>query len=387
MVKGINKLLFFFFELLLLVYFYRTAVFWMNAMTYDEAVADTWRFYVLFALELMMVALVFFNGGIAIRGVHLTCFLWVFFISFALLLSHNPLKNYFYCIAWPLLFEATFVLVRDKAERATNLGRLYVLVAVLGLSLFIQSMLYGGFEIQSNIVYFFILATPLLLIKENKVWRVVVLVLATVMALMSMKRSVMLAIALFWFIWGSISMLKVGRNKFLVLILGVALAAIAYYSYRFVDQLSGGFFYERFLLEDVSNGREDIYSITWDLQKDSTPVEWLFGHGHDAVRRDTQWLSAHNEWLEILYDYGAFVLFLYLCLWIYLVKRWFFHYRTNSKYLIAYTLSLSILSVMSMVSQLVLYVSYFLYLVMFWAIVEALSETDYYEYRMSRVKA
>jgi hypothetical protein len=39
-----------------------------------------------------------------------------------------------------------------------------------------------------------------------------------------------------------------------------------------------------------------------------------------------------------------------------------------------YALSICIFAVMAMVSQLVLYVSYFLYLVMFWGIVQAAKE-------------
>ncbi len=82
-------------------------------------------------------------------------------------------------------------------------------------------------------------------------------------------------------------------------------------------------------------------------------------------------ISAHNEYLEIIYDYGLIALIVYLGLWIYVIKQFIFHYRNDTVYFIPYALSICIFAVMSVVSQLVLYVSYFLYLVMFWGIVQA----------------
>jgi O-antigen ligase len=107
----------------------------------------------------------------------------------------------------------------------------------------------------------------------------------------------------------------------------------------------------------------------------STKAQLILGHGHNAVRRDSPLeISAHNEYLEIIYDYGIIALTIYLGLWIYVIKQFLFHYRNNTIFFIPYALSICIFVVMSMVSQLVLYVSYFLYLVMFWGIVQAAKE-------------
>lgn len=379
--KGLNKILFFFFVIFLLVYFYRTANFWMSYTTYKESVKDILRHSAMASMIAIIVVLLIVNGKLYFHGIHAVCFLWQTTMVFVLLLSESPILNYLYCFSWPMIFEATYLFIKDRTNRIDKMIRLYYVIAGIGLLFFLQAILFKEFGGQSNMIYFFVLTVPILLIKENKIWRVVVLILTTFLALLSMKRSMMLAIALFWVIMGMADMLKSGRKKIQVLFVGLVMVFVAYFSFNYIDELSGGFMTARFEMEDMSNGRESLYENTWLMQKNSSTIEWLFGHGHNAVRKDSLNMSAHNEWLEILYDYGAIILMVYLCFWIGLIKRWFFHYRTNSKYLVAYTLSLCIFSVMSMVSQLVLYYSYFLYLVMFWAIVEALCDIEYYEYR------
>lgn len=381
MAKGLNKVLFVFFIVVLLAYFYRTAIYWMNYITFDEAVADNIRFRLIELFDLFIVAFIFLNGKFHFRGIHAVCFLWLIVMFFVLLYNGASVSTFFYCLSWPLLFEATYLFVKDKKERVIQMVRFYYIVSVIGLWFFINSIASFDFGLQSNMIYFFVLTIPVLLLKENRTWRIVILILTTVMALLSMKRSMMLAIALFWFVTGLVYFLRNGRSKITVLFTGIVIAVVAYYSFIYIDNLSGGYLTERFEMEDVSNGRENLYENTWNMQLGSSTSEWLLGHGHNAVRDESQGMSAHNEWLEILYDYGAVILLLYLFLWIYLLKTWFYHFKTKSNYLIAYTLSISIFAVMSMVSQLVLYVSYFLYLVMFWGITEALCDTEKLEER------
>lgn len=378
MSKSLNRIFFFFFLILLLVVFYKTAAFWMSRMTYDEDASTRILNASIEVLCVLILGLIFVNNRIYLRGIHAVCLLWLLFMSIALALNNTPVRTtYFKCLFWPLLFEATYIFVKDNTNRTIQIVRLYYLIGGLGLYLFLNSMIFNFFGHQSNMVYFFVLTAPILLLKENRAWKIFVLVLVSIMAMVSMKRSMMLAIALFWFIYFVGNGLRDQKHWLRTVFLAIIVAVGVFFAFGYLDKLSGGFFSERFQMEDMSNGRNDIYESTWEMQKQSTTVQWLFGHGHNAVRDNSvREISAHNEWMEILYDYGSLVLLLYLGLWICLIKRWLFHYKTMSRYLTAYTLSLSIFAVMSLVSQLVLYVSYFLYLVMFWAIVEALTDDD-----------
>lgn len=380
MSKGINKIFFFLFGILVLVFFYRTAVFWMSSLTYDESVSNRLLYLSLELLCFLILSLIVVNNSLYFRGIHCVCWLWVLFVILSLTINHSPRSDFFRCVLWPLLFEATYIFVKDCNERVIKIVRLYYLIGGLGLYLFLDSMLFKSFDSQSNMIYFFVLTAPVLLLKENKVWALFILILITIMAVVSMKRSMMLSLALFWFVYLVGNGIRNKKHRLRTVFIAMVVLIGAYYTFNYIDRISGGVFASRFELEDVSNGRNDIYNMTWEMQKQSSTAQWLFGHGNDAVRKGLG-VSSHNEWLEVLYDYGVFVILTYLGLWIALIKRWFFHYKTMSKYFTAYTLSLSIFAVMSMVSQLVLYVSYFLYLVMFWAIVEALCDTEYFNYK------
>lgn len=382
MEKRLNKVLFVFFEFLLLVLFFRMAMFWMYYLVYDESLT-TGAMSIIRAIIIALILVLFaFNGKLFFGGVHTICIMWMVGMAISLAISGAKYGLYFLCLFWPLLFESTYLFLREDERRVSHLIWFFVVVAAFGLFFFVQSMFAYGFSIQSNMIYFFELALPFLLLKDNKAWRNVVLILGTVAALASMKRSMMLAIALFWLVLAVKSLLRSGRNRGLVVVYGLLIVGVVYFSFGYVNQLSGGLMTERFEMEDASNGRESLTEETRYLLDLSTTLELWFGHGHDAVRQHSSYeMSAHNEWLEILYDYGIIVLVIYFFFWVYLIKRWLFHYRTNSNYLIAYTLSICVFAVMSMVSELILYVSYFLYLVMFWAAVEAMSSSDYYEYK------
>ena len=96
-----------------------------------------------------------------------------------------------------------------------------------------------------------------------------------------------------------------------------------------------------------------------------------------GVRRDSPLeLSAHNDFLEVLYDYGLIIFILYLALWYYVIKRLVYHIRINSIYSLPYFCSFAIFLLLSMVSHLILYASYFNYLVMFWGCMEGLKDKD-----------
>ena len=119
----------------------------------------------------------------------------------------------------------------------------------------------------------------------------------------------------------------------------------------------------------------------------SSPTRLVIGHGHFGVRQDS-WLeiSAHNDFLEVIYDYGLVIFIFYLCLWGYVIRRAYYLYKTKSEMFLPYAASFSIFLVMSMVSHLILYTTYFNYLVMFWGMTEAMIETQTPGFKRKAIK-
>ena len=186
---------------------------------------------------------------------------------------------------------------------------------------------------------------------------------------------VMVLMGGFYFLYG----MKSKRGKLYTIVVSVVLIAGVFILFERIDDYTGGVLTERVNKEetDEGKGREAIWAITISMIQESSPAKLLTGHGHFGVRQDS-WLeiSAHNDFLEVIYDYGLIIFFLYLCLWYYVLRRAYSLYRARSPLFIPYSSSLSIFLAMSVVSHLILYTTYFNYLVMFWGMIEAIIEMD-----------
>ena len=97
---------------------------------------------------------------------------------------------------------------------------------------------------------------------------------------------------------------------------------------------------ERF--EDKSgSGRNQIYSFILDGIKESTIASLLLGHGFYATADFTQKslgynvaIVAHNDWLEVTYDFGLLGLILYLSIFFSLLKATIKSNKQNSRFLL-----------------------------------------------------
>ena len=369
--------LYYIYVLLLLVFFWRTAVFWFNNRYAGVEKSGLMLYVALLGVELLSVILILVSAkkNKGNRSIHLICILWEIMMMVVLVYNHAPIGNYAKCLAWPLFFESSYLFMRADRKLLFSFRRMFYILIALGMVILLGAMVLIGFGGQTNMVYFVILPVPVVLITRNKRLRNIILIAATFIAVLSMKRSMMLAMVLFWVILGFKYVLG-GAKKGVAILLSILVIVAAYGSFRIVNNVSGGALSSRFNdEEDISNGREYIYTITLDMIMKSSLADKILGHGHNAVGRDSILeVSAHNEFLEITYDYGILILIVYLGLWVYVVKEWWYHYHNETEFLIPYTLSICIFAVMAMVSQLVLYVSYFLYLVMFWAMVAALKD-------------
>lgn len=356
----------------LLLFFWRNIDYWMTTIIYKEEPHDTIRalsLYGLWGSSLMLISLGMNMFSKCI--IHKICILWFASMLAVLIYNRSSLPDYMTCLLWPLLFEGIYIYAVSNRKADKIIHRLSVFLVILGMLSFFESLVYNGYEGASNIVYFVILAVPIVLATGNNKLDILWLVFASVLAIVSLKRSMMLALALFWIIYFLADGIKrIGKFKSLVLCLFIVYGA--YQAFLYFDDLSGNNITKRMENDDVSNGRESIYDITFLMIEKATLDHKILGNGHGAVKKDSPLdISAHNEWLEIIYDYGYIVLSVYILLWLYMLHKWYMLRKEGSKYLLSYTLCLCIWAVMSMVSQLILYVSYVLYLFIFLAYVEA----------------
>ena len=93
----------------------------------------------------------------------------------------------------------------------------------------------------------------------------------------------------------------------------------------YVDKSMGNIISDRILniQDDGGSGRDQVWRTTWSMISESNLEELLFGHGFNAVLKLSPLaLSAHNDFLEMLFNYGIIGFVPYLLLHFQLIKQY-----------------------------------------------------------------
>jgi hypothetical protein len=370
----INRFYFYLFA----VAFFAFAVAFVNfvnySMTDEEGGSRYWLTRIAFFMDVLCVFIMILRLRRKYNGIHLICMLWLLIMPINMLLNHAPLYDIIRTIIWPLLFETTYLCCQNCISRGLFLKKEFFVLAIIGAYYFLATRV--GIEHQTNTVYFVFLTMPWLLFESKKVTRLIIVLVFTSFAVLSLKRSMLLTTILIWgfyFLTG----LENRRNR-IITIIGVLVMMVSFsVLYDKVDESLGGLLSERVNREETNSGRDRmaIWTLTWNMIQNSPTEKIMIGHGHFGVRNDSFLeISAHNDFLEVIYDYGIIILILYLGLWIYVIRRSVYLYKIKSPLFFPYASALSIFLVMSLVSHLLLYTTYFNYLVLFWGATEAIVE-------------
>jgi O-antigen ligase len=145
--------------------------------------------------------------------------------------------------------------------------------------------------------------------------------------------------------------------------------AIIYSTFVVIDSSNESLLYTRFenIKNDQAGGRLSLYEEVIKLQSKATFTELFLGHGHNTVRLYTQGkLSAHNDFLEVLFDYGILVLILYITMTFSLWYKSYKFLKSKSSYAPSFIVSCSIFTLFSLSSHLMLYPTHFIFLTAFW---------------------
>ena len=170
----------------------------------------------------------------------------------------------------------------------------------------------------ANSIYLILSTFPFIFLVTNKKYRIALLILPILAFLVANKTTCLLA-ALASVGYYFFNDLRYSKSKWKIIATAILIVwAVSYYSGNLIDFES--------ILEDVNsdvdsggNGRVDIIGNVWSHFINKGIINILFGSGYFAVAMDTN-LSAHNDFLEILYDYGFLGLVLFVLFWISLIK-------------------------------------------------------------------
>ena len=266
----------------------------------------------------------------------LTNLLWILLPFLVLIVSYNTVRNigpskwevYAFCLIGLIVIGEYALIFRE-------------------LNIFIEHS-----HLASS--YFSLYLLPLVFISKSKSIRILFVILTIVVLVSSVKRGGVLALGLAlvsyvvcWaFVTKKLRLSTIGLGLLCIIVFGSIV-----YEVGTSDEDNNVF--ERFenLEEDQGSNRLLVWGITLNMIDNSEGMNYLMGHGYNSVLADSPiMLSAHNDILEITYDYGMIGIVLYLIsilvIIFYLVKMMWHksEYAPPLAMMLAAYLSLSLMS-------------------------------------------
>ena len=227
---------------------------------------------------------------------------------------------------------------------------------------------------RDGTVYVFMMFMPFVMTLGNKKWRNLGILLIFLALTSSLKRgglvTSVIALVAYYLVGQRVNEKRTAGLVKILAFFAVLIFIIIVLIY--INYTSEGMILDRFTQMDTDggSGRDVLYATTWDLITDSNGIELLLGHGWNSVRIDSPLeLSAHNDYLEAMYDLGITG---FLFLFIFLLQLVWTSYRlvkSRSEYAAAYAASVVIFFVTTMISHLFLYPLNMTAMTLFWGYV------------------
>jgi len=306
-------------------------------------------------------------------------------MSFIYSLFHPMRTNvtYIYILILYLVYNYSTIFPHLISSKTYSIGVIIlfaslVYVYISGYSLQIANQINN----QTNASYTILYILPLLLCIKNKAINIISLIVTLFVVFTSLKRGGIIAFA-----FGLISYLytkyislskSYSKNKLINIIIFLLALGMMFILIKYINNYTDGVMLERFnsISDDEGSGRIDIWKRVITLISQSSFIGLLLGHGWDAVYSNMG-ISSHNDFLEILYDFGLFGIMLYMHMIYKIAKYLKYLIRTKSEYAPILACSLSIFIINSMVSHIVIYPHYFILFLICWGYIFSCKSLNY----------
>lgn len=336
-------------------------------------------YYLLPLLFANIIIIIVDLKDLVLKGLNKWILLWGGIASVsALLFGYNNLNTLVRVNIWISTYFAAYCLAKQSSYSIESIVKVFIIIYFLGLFFFWQGKLYQsvnydkGMEIRSNAIYCIITVVPLILLLKRKWFTLLLLILAFVSTIFSSKRgaTIIMILALIPVSRSVFSKMssKTWRSVFVVLMV----VAISYLSLFISNSYLGGVLMDRFadVEESGGSGRMDLWELTIDAFNNSNISNQLFGHGYRAVSYLADATGAHNDFLEILYDYGVIGLVFYLFIHLFMIMKMIRLRKQKNNLFFPFAVMYIIFFVMSMVSILIVQQRYLVYMAVFWGMLE-----------------
>ena len=306
-------------------------------------------------------------------------------------IQQQPTYYYFAAVLYPwvITYITESIMVNIKGKEA--LCKIAKALAAFSF-LYMFLMIRYKFGISSVItasgeasIYYVITLLPFVLCCKDK-FRNFLLILFMLSVFVTLKRTALIAIVLGLFAYFLVRFWKHDEKKFKVVLYALFGIIIFFIIYQIVVKYTGNDLIEKLLntREDGGSNRDLILNTVIEKYRNTTFSKKIFGVGYNGVRYSYDVVSsgtavsAHNDFLEILCDYGLVGLFLYIVIIFRIIKNFIYLKKIESVYAPAYAAAIMIFFILSMFSHLILYTSYFMNLLIFFVMMESVVYNNTY---------
>ena len=212
-------------------------------------------------------------------------------------------------------------------------------------------------EAHMGTAYWILFLMPILLHTPHKWLRYAGLILVGAILFASFKRGGILAFGCGLLAYLFVKEILIGRKFTKLIFFVIAIMALAIV-FIVVDNALDNLFTERFMniKDDGGSGRDQVWATTWRMIQQSAFEHLLFGHGHNSVLTNSPLrLSAHNDFLECIYDFGLFGSLFYFMLHISLIRQIFRNIRLRNPEAAIMAFTYSFFLILSLMSHVLIY--------------------------------
>ena len=287
------------------------------------------------------------------QSIHILYFLAIFVIFY---LAQFKLKND-YTVKWLCKISVIVILVSTL-----------VIVKNVGINI-------------GNTVYYSLLFLPVISMLEKKSTRAVFYFLEFFTVLLSNKRTALIAFIVYILTYELMVNKNISNRKLVFKIISyIILVCVIYFGFPIVVKYLGITVFDELSISNIQadggSNRVFIYQQLVSNLPGQGIKNWLIGRGYNAVLFSRvctdgmvgNYVSAHNDFLEILFDYGVMGITTYILFIFSMIKKLIEMSKNKYKYFAPFASSIVMVLVISMTSHLIIYLNYYAIMFAFWGI-------------------
>lgn len=313
-----NKILIFQYVIIAMSFF---ALSHFNFEYYVTGEASDFSIYVLIVLFLTSFLFIrnsqasFNNENFRKIIVSFTLLLFLTQIPNILLASTNTaIRNILHTFAIPMgyiLGQSLYYMLYNKKEESTNLWTLLLILPIFYISYRYLSI----FFVDPDSLFFVIILFPLVFCFKKDTYRIITFVLVGIICAFSAKRSILIAytisLMLFLLQYSFFNRNRKSAFKSVGIFAGL-LVSLYWLVTNNSEVINKILFRFQGIKDDSGSGRTDLYDILLSSFEKSSLWNQMFGHGYRSAISVLNGVPAHNDFLEILYDFGIVPLVIYV---------------------------------------------------------------------------